>query len=89
MEERNKRVKQQQMESKPVADLYKPKAIELEPSYKRENINEGNRTITKVTITIGDKVVVYSKYKYNWGGVYYFEDDRSISDEFFKLKTKE
>ncbi len=53
-----------------------------------EEIEEKNRRITKATVKHGDKSVVYMKIVYDWGGIYYFRDDRSISESMYKMATE-
>jgi hypothetical protein len=63
------------------------KSEELPPNVNVEEITENNRTITKATVTRGNKETIYLKIIYKWGGVYYFEKERSISKEAFQLAT--
>ena len=56
-------------------------------SRTKEVIEEVNRTITLVTISRERMTCVYKKVAYNWGGVYYFRDDDSITNDVFKLET--
>ena len=57
-------------------------------SRTEEIITEDNRTITQVTIIRERMTYVYKKVVYNWGGVYYFRDDNSITNAVFKLESK-
>ncbi len=56
-------------------------------SRTEEVIEEVNRTITQVTVSRERMTYVYKKVAYNWGGVYYFRDDDSITNGVFKLET--
>ena len=56
-------------------------------SRTKEVIEEVNRTITLITISRERMTYVYKKVAYNWGGVYYFRDDDSITNDVFKLET--
>lgn len=57
------------------------------PDISIDEITEPNRTITRVTVRNGSKETVFSKVVYNWGGVYYFRSNLSISPSLYKLKT--
>ncbi len=49
---------------------------------------EGYRTINKVTVKKGGKVIVYNKIQYKWGGLFYFMDAASITEPIFELYTR-
>lgn len=53
-----------------------------------EEIEEVNRKITRITINRERMNYVYQKVAYNWGGIYYFRDDDSITKAVFELETK-
>ena len=53
------------------------------PEISIEEIPESNRTITKVTVRKNDKVTIFSKIVYKWGGIFYFKDNISISESYF------
>ena len=76
-------------------------------SYKNSNLNSesfpdgkdkkvlnfSNREVTRITMKKNNKVNIYLKAKYNWGGVYFFEEDpqqqvRSISEAYYLTQTK-
>ena len=63
------------------------KSEELPANVNVEEITENNRTITKATVSRDNKETIYLKITYKWGGVYYFEKERSISKEAFQLAT--
>ena len=58
-------------------------------SRAEEIIEEENRIITQITVVRERMQYVYKKVAYNWGGVYYFRDDDSITNAVFKLETAE
>jgi hypothetical protein len=60
---------------------------ETMPEISVEEITEANRTITKVTVRKGEKTTIYSKVKYNWGGLYFFRNTMSISESLFTAST--
>ena len=52
-----------------------------------------NKTTTKVIINKGGNIVIFSKVKHSWGGIYYFkeipgENEQSIVKEYFVRETK-
>ena len=50
----------------------------------REDIVERNRVITKVKVKKGDSYNEYSRVNYNWGGKFYFKNDKtSIPENLF------
>ncbi len=57
------------------------------PNVKAEEINEGNRTVTKVIVELPGRDVVYLKIVYKWGGVFYFRENLSISETMFRQAT--
>src|SRR6185436_2958785 len=64
------------------------KSEEVPANVNVEEITEKNRTITKATVTAGNKETVYSRIIYKGGGIFYFENERSISKDAFQLATK-
>jgi hypothetical protein len=61
--------------------------FETLPDISTEEIVELNRIITKVTVRKNQKETVFSKVKYNWGGLYYFRQNTSISESLFFMNT--
>lgn len=60
---------------------------ETPPDVNVETIEENNRTITKATVIKNGKQKVYSKVVYKWGGIFYFLDNQSISENLFRTET--
>ncbi|MCF8461523.1 MAG: hypothetical protein K9G46_12425 [Flavobacteriales bacterium] len=58
-------------------------------SRTEETIEEVNRTIKQITIQREHMTYKYKKIVYNWGGVYFFRDEDSITEGVFKLETTE
>jgi hypothetical protein len=54
-----------------------------------ENFQEANRTITRVIVNRSSIANEYKKVKYNWGGLYFFKNNMSISQNLFELETKQ
>lgn len=48
----------------------------------------GNSTVTYVYINRGDFVTVYKKVVHNWGGVFFFIDDRPTNQRFWEHETQ-
>lgn len=71
----------------PVQPIAKEPEYETLPEISVEEIPESNRTITRVTVRKNDKVTIFSRIVYKWGGVYYFRDNLSISESFFSKVT--
>ena len=63
------------------------KSPEVPANVNVEEITENNRIITKATVSKYNKETIYMKIKYKWGGVFYFESDRSISSTAYYLAT--
>ncbi|HKR03238.1 MAG TPA: hypothetical protein VJY62_01275, partial [Bacteroidia bacterium] len=63
------------------------KSEEVPANVSVEEITENNRSITKATVTSANKELIYLKIIYKWGGIFYFENDRSISKDAFQLAT--
>lgn len=63
------------------------KSSELPANVNLEQIAENKRTITRATVTKNNKEIIYLKIIYKWGGVFYFENGRSISQSTFQLAT--
>ncbi len=61
--------------------------FEVLPDLFVEEIDEGNRKITRVTVRKNQKETVFSKVIYNWGGVYYFRHNVSISESLYFMNT--
>jgi hypothetical protein len=64
------------------------KSDDIPANVNVEEITEPNRTITKATVSKDNKQIIYLKITYKWGGVFYFENDRSISKDAFQLATR-
>ncbi len=64
------------------------KSEEVPANVNVEEITEKNRTITKATVTAGNKETIYTRVIYKWGGIFYFENERSISKDAFQMATK-
>ncbi len=60
---------------------------EVMPDVSVEEIVEANRTITKVTVRKNEKETIFSKVVYNWGGIYYFRHNMSISESLYASST--
>lgn len=64
----------------------------LQDKYKERKTVEtevvGNSTITYVYINRDNFVTVYKKVEHNWGGVFYFVDDRSTNQRFWEYSTE-
>ena len=58
----------------------KRKAVETEKA--------GTSTITHVYINRGDYVSVYKKVEHNWGGVFFFIDERPTNERFWEHETQ-
>jgi septal ring factor EnvC (AmiA/AmiB activator) len=56
-------------------------------SSSRETIDEGKRTIEKVTVVKGVDTIIYQKITYRYGAVYYFMDEKSITEIQFNRFT--
>ncbi len=64
----------------------------LREKYKERKTVEteivGTSKVTYVYINRGDYVTVYKKVEHNWGGVFYFVDDRSTNQRFWEYSTQ-
>jgi hypothetical protein len=59
-----------------------------EEKITREDIVERNRVITKVKVTKGNSYNEYSRINYNWGGQFFFKNNKmSIPENQFVLWT--
>jgi len=84
-------------QEQPLANVSKPNtgsvtrnndiAYEVLPEVHVEQISEINRVVTLVTVKKSEDAVVYRRVVYPWGGIYFFKDDRSISESFFLMAT--
>lgn len=63
------------------------KTYEVMPETFVETLRESNRNITRVTVRKGFGSVVFSKIEYDWGGVFYFKNRMSITDNHFIWAT--
>ena len=45
---------------------------------------ESNRTIERTIVNKNNVVNIYKKVKYNWGGIYYFKNEKAISYGLFQ-----
>jgi hypothetical protein len=61
--------------------------FEILPDVHVEEISEINRVITRVTVRRPETEVVYRRVVYRWGGVYFFRNDRSISESLYMMAT--
>ncbi|MCB0429886.1 MAG: hypothetical protein KDD54_07205, partial [Flavobacteriales bacterium] len=52
-----------------------------------ELIEERTRTIKKVIISREGNVTIYKQINYQWGGIFFFKDDESISKDLFERET--
>jgi hypothetical protein len=57
------------------------------PQVRVEEITEGNRTIIKAIVETTPRDAVYLKIIYKWGGVFYFKENKSISETMFRQAT--
>ena len=48
----------------------------------------GNSVVTLVYMNVDNRVTVYKKVEHNWGGVFYFVDDRSTNQRYWEFQTK-
>jgi hypothetical protein len=64
-----------------------PNEYEKLPGITVEEIVESSRKIIKVTVRKNEKETIFSKVVYNWGGVYYFRSNLSISQSMYKSAT--
>jgi hypothetical protein len=64
----------------------------LQEKYKERKTVEtetvGSSVITYIYINRGNFVTVYKKVVHNWGGVFYFVDDRSTNQRFWEYSTE-
>lgn len=60
---------------------------EVLPDVSVEEISEINRVITRVTVRRPEYEIVYRRVVYRWGGVYFFKNDRSISESLYLMAT--
>ncbi|HMT27977.1 MAG TPA: hypothetical protein PKD91_01730 [Bacteroidia bacterium] len=60
---------------------------EVLPEVSVEEIVEANRTITRVTVRKNEKETIFSKVVYNWGGIYFFRQNMSISESLYASST--
>ena len=67
-----------------------PKIIESD--YKEgvtdETIKENNRTIYRTVVKKDGSALNYQKVVYNWGGVFYFKNDNSMTELTFQQELK-
>ncbi len=54
-----------------------------------KSYEEQGKKITEITIVRDDVVDVYRMVTHNWGGVYYFKNEKSISKQFYFKETLE
>ncbi len=52
-----------------------------------QSFDEGNRTITQVTIILNGQVTIYKRIVYKWGGVYFFQDGINITESAFNSEA--
>jgi hypothetical protein len=57
------------------------------PDREVEEIEESNRTITRVTVRNEGKETIFTRVVYNWGGIFYFRSSLSISESYFVSAT--
>ena len=64
-------------------------AIEANKKNKVQEIFTDNyKKVIKITVTQGKKINIYKKVQWNWGGVYYFKNEKNISRSLFYKETK-
>lgn len=51
-------------------------------------VQEDRRKLTIVTVNIDGVDYVYRKEEYNWGGVYYYRNDRNITERTYEKETE-
>jgi len=61
--------------------------FEVLPDISVEEITESNRKITKVIVRKNQKETIFSKVVYQWGGVFYFRQNMSISETLYFMNT--
>lgn len=84
-----------QPEYKPEPPKPKPVAVEPETQQKpvvknkeEKVIQEDRRKITIITVNINGTDYVYRKEEYNWGGVYFYKDDKNITQSTYEKETE-
>ncbi len=60
---------------------------EVHPDISIQEIKETNRIIHKVTVRKNNVSTVYTRVSYAWGGIYYFRQNVSISENLFFINT--
>jgi hypothetical protein len=73
---------------KATATAPKIKDSDYQEGVTEETINESNRTIKRVIVKIDGKSDDYQKVVYNWGGVFYFKNEVSITQNTFEQEIK-
>jgi tetratricopeptide (TPR) repeat protein len=58
-----------------------------ERKVEEETKDEGNAKITIRKVTVGEKVDVYKKVIYSWGGKYYFLNDQPVTELVWTRET--
>jgi hypothetical protein len=53
-----------------------------------ENSEDASKKTTIITITYGDIVNIYKKVEWNWGGIYYFKNNKNISAAIFNKEAQ-
>lgn len=90
---------EKKMDEKELEEAYKEEQTRLLSKYivgkTVEDFPAETRTITRTIVRYEDKVSVYLRIKYKWGGVFYYIDDspRDVipisEDKYFKLTSVE
>lgn len=58
-------------------------------SKERRTYREGTKEVTEVTVNHERATLHYKKVQHDWGGVYYFVNENSITKPEFDLRTKD
>jgi hypothetical protein len=53
-----------------------------------ETVKESNRTIQRVVVKMDGSATNYQKIVYNWGGIFYFKNEGSITQSTFEQDIK-
>ncbi|MFM2206084.1 MAG: hypothetical protein RL213_59 [Bacteroidota bacterium] len=66
----------------------KIKDSDYQEGITEETITESNRSIKRVVIKVDGKADDYQKVVYNWGGIFYFKNEMSITQTTFEQDIK-
>ncbi|MBK7572291.1 MAG: hypothetical protein IPI10_11970 [Bacteroidetes bacterium] len=79
-------------DEKPATASSAPVPKIIESDYKEgvtdETIKENNRTIYRTVVKKDGSALNYQKVVYNWGGVFYFKNDNSMTELTFQQELK-